>query len=104
MEKKIEKIKAIIYQPAKAATQSKSKHRSWTIRMANENVRFIEPLMGWTGTTDMLTQLNSLFFDDVEDAVVFCEKKNWEYEVEEPHFATVKKKSYSENFTRSVKP
>ena len=89
---------ARIYQPAKTAMQSgKARTRKWVLEYEPESPKRIEPLMGWTATTDMLSQV-SLDFDTAEEAVAYAEKHGIPYQVFEPHRPSAKAKSYSDNF------
>ena len=68
-----------------------------------EAPREIEPLMGWTSSTDMRSQVK-LKFDSKEEAVAYAKRNGIAYRVEEPKSATRKMISYSDNFqtTRMV--
>ncbi len=57
-----------IYQPARSAMQSgQAKTREWILEFAPADARRIDPLMGWTSSTDMDSQVR-LKFDTVEAA------------------------------------
>ena len=89
---------ARIYQPAKTAMQSgKARTKKWVLEYEPESAKRIEPLMGWTATTDMLSQV-ILDFDTAEEAVAYAEANKIPYQVFEPHKASSKAKSYSDNF------
>ena len=54
---------ARIYLPARNAMQSgKAKGDRWCLEFDAETARTIEPLMGWTSSTDMRSQVR-LWFD-----------------------------------------
>lgn len=54
--------------------------------------------MGWGSTGDAMSNM-VLQFTDLEDAIEFCAKNNWTYQIDEPQVATKPKiKSYAENF------
>ena len=77
-------MQALIYQPAKTATQSgRANTRQWRLEFDQEAARRVEPLMGWTASRDMRQQL-SLSFDSHEDAVAFCERHGIPYRVKKP--------------------
>ena len=89
---------ARIYQRIKNAMQSgKARTRKWVLEYEPERPRQIEPLMGWTASTDMRQQL-SLDFDTLEEAIAYAEKHGIPYQVFEPHRPSAKSKSYSDNF------
>ena len=41
----------------------------------------------------------NLDFASKEDAIAFCEKNRWQFEVEEPHDRQIKPKAYGNNFS-----
>src|SRR5260370_7095084 len=48
---------AVIYKPARSAmTSGKARTRDWKLRFEPRSRPFIEPLMGWTGCDDTLSQ------------------------------------------------
>jgi NADH dehydrogenase ubiquinone Fe-S protein 4 len=89
---------ARIYQPAKTAMQSgKARTRKWVLEFEPEQPRQIEPLMGWTASSDMRSQV-CLDFDTSEEAVAYAEKHSIPYQVFETHRPAPRSKSYSDNF------
>jgi ETC complex I subunit conserved region len=89
---------ARIYQPARTATQSgRARNRKWLLEFEPERPRAVEPLMGWTASTDMRQQV-SLEFDTQDDAVAYARKNDIPYQVFEPHPAAARSKSYPDNF------
>ncbi|HLT78086.1 MAG TPA: ETC complex I subunit [Ferrovibrio sp.] len=91
-------MKARIYRPAKTAMQSgKALTRKWRLEYDTADTRFVEPLMGWTGTRSTLGQIN-LRFDSKEAAIAYAEKHGIDYEVEEPQQPRPIRKSYADNF------
>jgi hypothetical protein len=95
---------ARIYQPARTAMQSgKARTRKWLLEYEPEAPRQIEPLMGWTGSSDMRSQV-SLEFDTLEEAVAYAKKHEIPYQVFEAHKPSPKVKAYPDNFrfTRKI--
>jgi hypothetical protein len=89
---------ARIYQPAKTAMQSgKLRTKKWVLEFEPERAREIEPLMGWTASSDMRQQV-SVDFDTMEEAVAYAEKNAITFQIYEPHQPAAKAKSYSDNF------
>ena len=89
---------ARIYKPARTAMQSgTAKTKEWVLDYEPEQPRAIEPLMGWTSSSDMKQQL-SLLFDTKEEAVAYATRNGVPYRVEEPKLAARKVLSYSDNF------
>jgi hypothetical protein len=93
-------MKVKIFKPAKSAMQSGKKNsKKWLMLPFEEiNTRSISKLTGWTSSNDTSTQLK-FEFSSKEDAINFAKDRNFTYEIEEPKIATLKKKSYAENFT-----
>ena len=52
---------ARIYQPARTATQSGQGKDKWILEYEPEQPRVIEPLMGWTSSSDMKSQIRLQF-------------------------------------------
>lgn len=89
---------ARISRPAKTAMQSgQAKARRWLVDYEPEAGKTLDPLMGWTSTTDMSAQIR-LFFATKEEAIAYCERKGLAYRVEEPREKVAKTVSYSDNF------
>jgi hypothetical protein len=91
-------LRARIYQPARNAMQSgKARTKLWLLEYEPERPREIDPLMGWTSSSDMLQQVQ-LEFDSADEAVSYAHRHGIEYQVFEPHRPAPKAKSYSDNF------
>jgi hypothetical protein len=89
---------ARIYRPAKTAMQSgQAKSRRWCLDYEPEVAKGPEPLMGWTSSSDMKSQIR-LYFETAEDAVAYCDKNGIPYRVVEPKERKPKTMSYSDNF------
>ncbi len=68
-------MRARIYQPAKTAMQSGSaKTHHWVLEYAPATAREVDPLMGWTSSTDTQTQVK-LRFDSREAALAYAASK-----------------------------
>ncbi len=65
-----------------------------------EMPREVEPLMGWTSSGDMKSQIK-LRFGSKEEAIHYAERNGLAYRVEEPAAAARKIQSYSDNFKSS---
>ncbi|AQS41741.1 MAG: NADH-ubiquinone oxidoreductase [Candidatus Tokpelaia hoelldobleri] len=89
---------ARIYSPAKTAMQSgKASSANWVLQYEPAVVRMIEPLMGYTSTTDMNGQV-SVSFPSLEEAEAFAARNGIAYQVLPKHEAKRLKVSYSDNF------
>ncbi|HEY4927093.1 MAG TPA: ETC complex I subunit [Roseiarcus sp.] len=88
---------ARIYLPTRNAMQSGQAKDKWLLEYEPEKPRQIEPLMGWTSSTDMKAQIK-LHFDTKEEAIAYAQRNGIAYRVEEPKTAIRKVVSYSDNF------
>ena len=90
---------ARIYKPAKTAMQSgTAKTKSWVLDYEPEQPRAVEPLMGWTSSSDMRQQLR-LRFETKEEAVAYAERHGIPYQVQEAKTAARHGLSYADNFS-----
>jgi hypothetical protein len=90
---------ARIFRPAKTAMQSgKAGTRAWVLRFEPSARKSVEPLMGWTGSEDMLADEVILRFASREEAVAYAEREGLDYVVEQPATAPPRPKSYAQNF------
>jgi ETC complex I subunit conserved region len=88
---------ARIYLPARSAMQSGQANDKWTLEYEPESAPHIEPLMGWTSSSDMRSQVR-LRFDSKDEAIAYAARNGIPYRVEEPKLAARKVVSYSDNF------
>jgi len=91
-------MSARIFSPAKTAMQSgKAKTGHWVLEFEPEKPRKIDPLMGYTTSGDMKSQIR-LSFDSQEEAVAYAERNGIAYRIEEPKDTKRRQISYAENF------
>lgn len=91
-------MSARIYSPAKTAMQSgKAKTGRWLLEFDPEMPRKIDPLMGYTTSGDMKSQIR-IVFDTREEAVAYATKHGIPFRVQEPKEAKRRQISYSDNF------
>lgn len=89
---------ARIYRPAPNAMQSgKGKSKQWILVFESEVPRTIEPLMGYTSSTDMRQQVR-LSFATLEAAEAYAQRNGIAYAVQPVHVPTPKRVSYPDNF------
>lgn len=93
-------MRARIYKPARNAMQSgtaKTKH--WVLDYAQGAEREIDPLMGWTSTSDTQTQVK-LRFESKEAALEYAQERGIDATVVEPKMRkpNVRAGGYGENF------
>ena len=94
---------ARIHKPARSAMQSGTANvQDWRLDYEPERAREIEPLMGWTSSGDMRSQIH-LSFATAEEAVAYAVKNGIAYRVEAAQAAARQTQTYSDNFkfTRS---
>jgi len=91
-------MSAKIYRPAKTAMQSgKAKTNIWVLEFDAEVPRKIDPIMGYTSSSDMKQQVK-LNFDSQEQAEAYAQRKGIEYRVIQPKEAERQTVSYTDNF------
>jgi ETC complex I subunit conserved region len=91
-------VVARIYRPAKTAMQSgQAKTSEWRLDFEPETPRVVEPLMGYTSSTDMRQQVR-IDFPTKEEAIAFAEKNGLAYEVFDAHEPKRRLAAYSDNF------
>ena len=89
---------ARIYKPAKTAMQSgQARTRAWVLEYEPERRREVEPLMGWTSSGDMKSQIK-MRFPSKDEAIAYARKHGLAYHVSEPQPRKRRPKSYADNF------
>src|SRR5947209_8096128 len=89
---------ARIYRPALTAMQSgPARTKEWVLEYDPETPQEIDPLMGWTSSGDMKSQLR-LTFDTKQEAIAYAERNGIGYRLLEPKPRSPVRKSYSDNF------
>ena len=93
-------MRARIYKPARNAMQSgTAKTRNWILEFAPESAREVDPLMGWTSSDDMQSQVR-LRFDSKEAALEYARDHGIDAQVSEPKSRkpNIRPGGYGENF------
>jgi hypothetical protein len=89
---------ARIYKPAKTAMQSgQARTKEWVLEYEPESAKEADPLMGWTSSSDMKSQIR-LNFATKEEAVTYAARNGVAYRVSEETERKRVKRSYSDNF------
>ena len=89
---------ARIYRPAKTAMQSgRAKTHDWRLDFEPASARTIDPLMGWTSSSDMNGQVR-LTFESAEDAVAYAERHGIAFRLQQPNEPPLILKAYADNF------
>jgi hypothetical protein len=91
-------MRARIYQPPKTAMQSGgARTREWVLEYESARPQRAEPLMGWIGGSDTISQVR-LSFDSREAAESYAKAHGIDYQVEEPKPRHLRPKAYADNF------
>ena len=98
-------MRARIFQPAKTAMQSgTAQTKGWVLVFAPATAREVDPLMGWTSSTDTQTQV-TLHFESREAAEEYARGKGIAFDVAEPKARKplIRQRGYGENFATDRK-
>lgn len=93
-------MSARIYQPARTAMQSgTAKTKYWVLDFAPESARSVDPLMGWTSSSDTQAQVK-LRFETKEEALEYAREHGIDAVVQEPHKRkmNIRPGGYGDNF------
>lgn len=93
-------MSARIYRPARTAMSSgQAKTKSWVLEFAPDSAREVDPLMGWTSSSDTQAQVK-LRFSSKEAAVEYAAEHGINAQVSEPKSrkANIRAGGYGENF------
>lgn len=93
-------MRARIYKPARTAMSSgTAKTRDWVLDFAPDSARDVDPLMGWTSSSDMQSQVR-LRFATKEAALDYAKSHGIDAQVIEPKTRkpNVRAGGYGENF------
>jgi hypothetical protein len=89
---------ARIFRPAPNAMQSgRGNSKQWMLVHEQSTPREIEPLMGYTASSDTRTQVK-LSFETLEEATAYAERNGIPYSVQPEHKTTPKRNLYPDNF------
>jgi ETC complex I subunit conserved region len=92
---------ARIYNPAKTAMQSGTAGtKSWVLEFEQASPKAVEPLMGWTSSSDTRQQVR-LRFDSKKEAIAYCEQNGIAYRVFDPNPPKRRVMAYADNFAYS---
>lgn len=93
-------MRARIFQPARTAMQSGSaKTKTWMLEFVPASARSVDPLMGWTSSDDMNSQVR-LRFDSRDAAEAYAKAHGIDYTVSEAKTrkAIIRPGGYGDNF------
>ncbi|MZR12618.1 ETC complex I subunit [Maritimibacter sp. DP07] len=93
-------MRARIYKPARnAMTSGQAKTKQWILDFAPDEKREIDPLMGWTSSSDTQSQVR-IRFATKEAALAYAEEHGIDAVVMEPHKRkpNIRPGGYGDNF------
>ncbi|MEM9524511.1 MAG: ETC complex I subunit [Pseudomonadota bacterium] len=93
-------MRARIYQPAKTAMQAgRARTKEWILEFAPASARGIDPLMGWTSSTDTQSQVK-LRFDTKQAALDYARDHGIDSVLMQSHERkpNIRDHGYAENF------
>jgi NADH dehydrogenase len=93
-------MRARIFRPAKTAMSSgTAKTKSWVLEHVAESAREVDPLMGWTSSTDTQAQVR-LEFDTKDAALAYAAEHGIDAAVQDPkpRKMNIRAGGYAENF------
>ena len=91
-------MQATIFKPTKSSMQSGTNNSNyWLLTFQHDGSRSIEPIMGWTSSTDTMQEVN-MKFSSKEKAIDFALINELNYEVIEPQQKKPIIRPYASNF------
>lgn len=96
-------MRARIFQPAKTAMSSgTAKTHGWVLEFAPSQARSVDPLMGWTSSSDTQSQVR-LQFETRDAAAEYAKAHGIDARVQEPNKRkpNIRPGGYAENFATS---
>ena len=101
----LNKMVARIYKPSKTAMQSgMAQTKKWVLELEYDMAKSIEPLMGWTGSSDTNSQVQ-LWFESKEVAINYAKKNGIPYTVLNANSRKhiIRENGYGDNFAYNKK-
>lgn len=93
-------MRARLYQPAKTAMSSgTATTRHWVLEFVSETAREVDPLMGWTSSSDTQSQVR-MTFDTKDEALDYAREHGIDPVVSDPkrRRPNIRPNGYGENF------
>lgn len=81
-------------------TSGQGKAKGWIVEFSSESPRPVDPLMGWTGQTDMRSQVK-MQFSTKEAAIEYAQRHGVAYTIDEPQPRRHRPRGYGDNFSSS---
>ena len=96
-------MRARIFQPTRSAMSSGlAQTKSWVLEFAPAEAREVDPLMGWTSSGDVQSQVR-ISFDSKQAAEAYAHERGIEVDVADPkrRKQNIRPGGYGENFATS---
>ena len=91
--------RARIFLPPRTAMQSgNAKTHRWVLEFEPRMAKTIDPLMGWTGSADMMATEVRLMFDSRDEAVAYAQRHGIAFDLEIPTEHRLRPRAYADNF------
>ena len=91
-------MRARIFKEPKTSMQSgQANTHEWILDYGQSAARVVDPLMGWSGSGDMQSQVR-LKFPTREEAIAYADREGIAYDIELPAPRIRKPKAYADNF------
>ena len=95
--------KVTIKRPSKTNMQSGlKKTKMWIIEFEFDPSLKKDVLMGWNSSKNTTKQLK-LNFDNLDDAISWCQKNSYQYRIVDQTYKSIKPKNYASNFSNNRK-
>lgn len=92
---------ARIFKPSRSSAQSGfAQTKQWILEFAPAKSQDIDPIMGWSSSSDLYSSQVKLYFDSMEEAVDYAKRSKLDFTIAQPHQATQKIKSYVNMYKR----
>lgn len=89
---------ARIFSPSKTSMQSgKAKTGYWVLQFNACEAKFREPVMGWTGSSSTLEQIN-LKFSTLKSAIDYAQEHELDVTVDLQQRPNIQRRAYADNF------
>jgi hypothetical protein len=93
-------MRARIYKPARNAMQSgQARTKKWVLEFTAQTTRTLDPLMGWTSSSDTQSQVR-MYFESDEAAIAYATEHGIEHTVQQPKVRAhnIRQGGYGANF------
>jgi hypothetical protein len=98
-----QEVRVRIHQRGRCVMQAGRFHaQDWLIEFEPQCKPDLEPLMGWTESSDPFNSAAELRFSDMKSAIAFAVRRGWQFSVHRPEERKIVRQSYTEQIKRSI--